>query len=142
MKQIFLSIACAAGALSVSATDPVSDIAVERSESNLIVNMTVDPAAVKPAANREEWFRPLLTNGNDTLWLKPVVVAGRTRYYQRLRRDGGSDRYYMLRSGKDWPTPIPKCFLMPHGWRCQTLVMKREVDGCCGSTLSRRPCKR
>ncbi len=135
MKQIFLSIACAAGALSVSATDPVSDIAVERSESNLIVNMTVDPAAVKPAANREEWFRPLLTNGNDSLWLKPVVVAGRTRYYQRLRRDGDSDRYYMLRSGKDGAYAYSEVLPYASWMEMSTLVMKREVDGCCGEAI-------
>lgn len=136
MKQILFSIALAACALSAVAADPVSDISVERSESTLIVNMNVDPTAVESRSNREEWLRPLITNGVDSLWLRPVVLAGRTRYYQHLRRDGSTPAdYHMMRSGKGEVFAYSEMVPYADWMEMSTLVMKRDVDGCCGDAL-------
>lgn len=136
MKHILFSIPLAACALSAVASDPVSDVCVERSESTLIVNMNVDPAVVDPKSNREEWLRPLITNGADSLWLRPVVIAGRTRYYHRLRRDGNlPDGYYMMRSGKGERYAYSEVVQYADWMEMSTLVMKRDIDGCCGDAV-------
>lgn len=140
MKQILFSIPLAACALSAVAAEPVTDISVERSESNLIVSMNVDPAAVESKSNREEWLRPLITNGVDSLWLRPVVIAGRTRYYRHLRHDGNDpEGYYMIRSGKEGGTYAYSEVVPYADWmEMSTLVMKHDVDGCCGDAVEPR----
>ena len=136
MKKFLFSIALASCAVSAMASDPVADLNVERSESNLIVSMTVDPQSVESKSNREEWLRPLITNGVDSLWLRPVVIAGRTRYYQHLRRDGNDPAaYYMMRSGKGEPYAYSEVVPYADWMEMSTLVMKRDVDGCCGDAL-------
>ena len=125
----------AASALYATAADPVSDINVERSESNLIVKMTVDPAAVESRSNREEWLRPLITDGTDSLWLRPVVLAGRTRYYQHLRADGSEPDYIMMRSGKGEPYAYSQTIPYQPWMEMSRLSLVRDVDGCCGSAL-------
>jgi hypothetical protein len=135
MKQIILNLALAACALSAAAADPVSDINVERSESNLIVNMTVDPQQVTSRSNREEWLRPVITNGVDSLRLRPVIVAGRTRYYQHLRADGNNAPYVMLRSGKGDPYAYSEVVPYADWMEMSTLTLERDVDGCCGDAL-------
>lgn len=135
MKQIILNLALAACALSAAAADPVSDINVERSESNLIVNMTVDPQQVTSRSNREEWLRPVITNGVDSLRLRPVIVAGRTRYYQHLRADGNNAPYVMLRSGKGNPYAYSEVVPYADWMEMSTLTLERDVDGCCGDAL-------
>ncbi len=125
------------GATSAWAADPVSDISVERSESNLIVKMSVDPTAVESKSNREEWLRPLITDGTDSLWLRPVVLAGRTRYYQHLRRDGNDPAdYIMMRSGQGETYEYSQMVPYQDWMEMSTLVMKRDVDGCCGDALA------
>lgn len=125
----------AASALYATAADPVSDINVERSESNLIVKMTVDPAAVESRSNREEWLRPLITDGTDSLWLRPVVLAGRTRYYQHLRADGSEPDYIMMRSGKGEPYAYSQTIPYQPWMEMSRLSLVRDVDGCCGDAL-------
>lgn len=107
MEKKFLSMAAAvAFTIPVSAAEltnipegAVTDVAVERSESQLLVRMTIHPDAFPKKANREVWLRPAIEAGGGTLMLDSVLVAGRTRYYQHLRGNGGSAQAEILRAG-------------------------------------------
>lgn len=114
----------------------LENIGVERSESNLIVSMTVHPSVFPKDANREVWLRPVIVSGADSLWLKPVVVSGRTRYYQHRRADGHKVDYVILRSGdgKDYQYEVNAPYLpwMETG----ELHVVSKADGCCGNALA------
>lgn len=136
MRKLLCTILPALGAFAVRAAEPVTGIKVERSEKTLIVSMTIDPSAVPPKINREEWFRPVITDGTDSLWLKPVLVAGRTRYYQRLRAgEPSADACILLRAGKDAPCAYAEMTTFAPWMERSTLQLVREVDGCCGVEL-------
>ncbi|MDE6511633.1 MAG: hypothetical protein K2L00_06035, partial [Muribaculaceae bacterium] len=77
----------------------VTDVAVERSESQLLVRMMVHPEVFPKKSNREVWLRPTIEGAGHTLSLDSVLVAGRTRYYQHLRGNAGPARADILRSG-------------------------------------------
>lgn len=114
----------------------VSGVKVERSASNLIVSMTVSPSAFPKKANRETWMRPLVTAGADSLWLTPVVVAGRTRRLQRLRSDGDTPSYIMLGAGAEsdyaYSVSVPYMPWMETG----DLELVCHTDGCCGRAIA------
>lgn len=114
----------------------LSDVSVERSQSDLIISLTVHPSAFDKKANREMWLRPVIVSGADSLWLQPVVVSGRTRYYQHLRADGDDAGYVMLRSGDeknyDYKASVPYLPWMESG----RLNVVSKVDGCCGDALA------
>lgn len=114
----------------------LSDVGVERSESNLIVSMTVHPSVFHKKANREVWLRPVIVSGSDSLWLRPVVVSGRTRYYQHRRADGHKVDYVILHSGdkKNYSYKENVAYLpwMEKG----KLELVSKVDGCCGDALA------
>nr|QJR98281.1 hypothetical protein Muribac2_050 [uncultured Muribaculaceae bacterium] len=146
MNKIFTTIAASVLAVSGAAAKDapssqlpegaVSDVAVERSESSLLVSMKVHPEVFAKKWNREVWLRPVIVSGNDSLWLEPVVVAGRTRYYQDLRADGDSPEYVLLRSGDketySYYANVPYESWMEKG----ELEMVSEIDGCCGDGLA------
>lgn len=146
MKRILTAIAaCLLVFIGVSAKEAVTsrlpegaltDVGVERSESNLIVSMTVHPSAFDKKANREVWVRPVIVSGTDSLWLQPVVVSGRTRYYQHRRADGHKVDYVILRSGDkknyDYKVNAPYLPWMEKG----NLEIVSKVDGCCGDALA------
>ncbi len=146
MNKIFTTIAASVLAVSGAAAKEVpssqlpegalSDVAVERSTSTLLVSMKVHPEVFSKKWNREVWLRPVLVSGADSLWLEPVVIAGRTRYYQNLRADGSTPGYVMLRSGSedtyDYSVNVPFDSWMEKG----ELEMVSEIDGCCGDGLA------
>lgn len=114
----------------------LSDVAVERSASTLLVTMKVHPEVFTKKWNREVRLRPVIVSGQDSLWLEPVVIAGRTRYYQNLRADGSTPGYVLLRAGSDkdydYSVNVPYDSWMEKG----ELEMVSEIDGCCGDGLA------
>lgn len=69
----------------------VSALRVDRSTDRLLVNMTIDADDWGKKSNRESWLTPVLADTAadgtvNTLRLPTVMVGGRNRYYQALRR--------------------------------------------------------
>ena len=109
MNKILTLLAVSAIAFSASAETAVipwpqgavTDITVDRSASTLIVNMNIHPDSFPKKSNREVWLRPAVVAETDTLFLDPVLISGRTRYYQHLRLDRDDNTTIMLRAGSD-----------------------------------------
>ena len=145
MNKIMTAMAAALVAMSGSAaqTSPdsslpagaVSDAAVERSESNLLVSLKIHPDAFSRKANREVWITPVVVSGADSLWLAPVVVAGRTRYYQNLRAED-NPAYVMLRSGSSEAYSYSQTAAWQPWMEQGELLLVSRLDGCCGDRLA------
>ncbi len=110
----------------------VSNVSVERTESKLLVKMSVNPSVFPTRANREIWLRPVVTDGQDSIWLKPLLIAGRTRYYQHMRHDGNHPQYIMMRSGKGDIYCYSAMVAYADWMELSTLKIISQTDGCCG----------
>ncbi len=136
MRHILACIALSAVASVAVAQDypdeALSKAGAERSESNLIVEMTITPGAFEDRANREVWLRPVITDGRDSLWLRPVLIAGRTRYYQRARYDGKDPGYVMLRSGREETYSYSAVVPYREWMETSSIEVVCRTCGCCG----------
>lgn len=110
----------------------IADVVAERTDNNLIVKMRIMPSAASLPSNREVWLRPLVTNGVDSLWLGSVIIAGRTRYYQRLRHDPKNPGYTMLRSGKGDDFDFSAIIPFENWMEVASLKIESASYGCCG----------
>lgn len=111
---------------------PVSDVSVERSDNSLLVSMHVTPTRLSLPADIEMTVRPLITNGTDSLWLSPVILAGRTRYYQHLRRDPKGASHTLLRAGSSGRLDYTAIVPFEKWMECSRLETLTTVTGCCG----------
>lgn len=139
MKK-FLSIISAAMALPALAANitelpdgAVSGVSVEKSESQLLVRMTVHPDAFPKMSNREVWLVPYIEGAGHQLRLDSVLVAGRTRYIQHERGNGRlSPGTVLLRSGAkgtyEYSLTVPYNDWMEYS----VLGMEGRLIGCAG----------
>ena len=116
--------------------DALTDARVERSASDMLVSITIHPDAFSKKSNRETRICPMLVNGQDTLRLKPVVVAGRTRYFQDLRDDGNSADYTLLRAGTETPLQYFASCKYEQWMEKGALIIQSRTLGCCGDDLT------
>ncbi|MDE6511563.1 MAG: hypothetical protein K2L00_05670 [Muribaculaceae bacterium] len=143
MKKILTSgiIAVAAFSATASAAEltsipegAVSGVSVDRAGGTLVVRMTVHPDAFPKKSNREVWLRPAIEGAGHTLALDSVLVAGRTRYYQRLRGNAGGAPAALLRSGSrdtyEYTVSVPYERWMEYS----QLDISGRVVGCAGCT--------
>lgn len=139
MKKILtiISAAIAIPAFAANITElpagSVSDISVEKSESQLLVRMTVHPEAFPKMSNREVWLVPYIEGSGQQLRLDSVLVAGRTRYIQHERGNNRlSPGTVMLRSGSkkeyEYSAVVPYSDWMA----LSDLCMEGRVIGCAG----------
>lgn len=116
--------------------DALTDAKVERSASNILVTFTIHPEDFNKKSSRETRICPMLVNGTDTMRLKPVVVAGRTRYYQNLRDDDNSADYTLLRAGTKTPLQYFASCNYEQWMERGTLIIQSRIHGCCGDDLT------
>lgn len=81
---------CAASAINAQSDVTVERQSVQRSGSDLVVNMRVDISNMELGRNRTVVCTPLLEKGDSLLALPPLVVNGRTRQIAYERRDGSA----------------------------------------------------
>lgn len=111
----------------------VSGVTVEKSESQLLVKMTVHPDAFPKMSNREVWLVPYIESGDRQVRLDSVLVAGRTRYIQHERGNNRlDDNVVLLRSGSKETYEYSQ--IVPYsGWmEYSDLKMEGRVIGCAG----------
>lgn len=111
----------------------VTGVSVEKSESQLLVRMTVHPEAFPKMSNREVWLVPYIEGNGQQLRLDSVLVAGRTRYIQHERGNNRlSENTVLLRSGSketyDYKLTIPYSDWMEYS----ILGMEGRLIGCAG----------
>ncbi|MDE6522595.1 MAG: hypothetical protein K2L17_07250 [Muribaculaceae bacterium] len=141
MKKI-LSAICFVSAVAITASaaelydlpaGSVTDIAVEKSESQILVKFTVHPEAFPKMSNREVWLVPYIEGGGQQLRLDSVLVAGRTRYIQHQRGNNRlSENTVLLRAGAkdiyEYSIVAPYSNWMAYS----SLGMEGRVIGCAG----------
>ncbi len=144
MTRLFSTlVAAAAITLSLSAAEKnfswpdgsFTDATVERTPSSLVLTMDIHPSAFDLKSGHQAWLRPAVVAQGDTLWLNPVIVAGRTRYYQALRTGAIPADAVLLRAGS--PESYAYQAIMPYeSWMdlCD-LVLTGTVSGCCGDGI-------
>ena len=112
----------------------ISDVAVDRAGNSLVVRMTVHPDAFPKKSNREVWLRPAIEGNGHTLALDSVLVAGRTRYYQHLRGNSGSNPAEILRSGAKEAYEYSVAVPYEQWMELSQLNVTGRVVGCAGCT--------
>ena len=111
----------------------VTGISVEKSESQMIVRMTVHPEVFPKMSNREVWLVPYIEGNGKQLRLDSVLVAGRTRYIQHERGNNKlTENTVLLRSGAketyDYKLTVPYSDWMEYS----SLGMEGRLIGCAG----------
>lgn len=114
----------------------ISDINVEKTDTRLVVTFDINADAFPLKANREVQITPILTDGTDTIALRPVTIAGRTRYFQHLRARDIKEpavmirddiyRYSAITDYQDW-------------MQTAALRILGVTDGCCGAPVAQFP---
>ncbi len=110
----------------------VSALKVDRSTDRLLVNMTIEATGLGKKSNRESWLTPVLTDTTadgtvNLLRLPSIMVGGRNRYYQALRRGVDVPVY---RGGKiDYAANVAWEPWMETAY----LSLERLECGCCGA---------
>lgn len=143
MTRIFTTFASAAIALTLSAAGSAfpwpersfTNASVERTPTSLVLTMDIHPSAFNLKPNHQAWLRPAIVAQGDTLWLNPVIVAGRTRYFQDLRHGTVPADGVLLRAGS--PDSYAYQAIRPYeSWMdlCD-LVLTGTVTGCCGDGI-------
>ena len=107
MKKKLLAVAAlllplAAAAQSTSERLHISKMNVNKGDTLITLNMTVDPKAYKVGGNEIVTLTPQYVAGGDTLSMPPVRIAGRKAWYTEIR-EGTSTPLTLQRAGKDIP---------------------------------------
>lgn len=145
MNKIFSTLATAAIALSATAAQPalttwpegaVTNVNVERAVSNLLITMDINTDMLPHKSNREIWLRPILVSPSDSLWLEPVVIAGRTRYYQHCRARNIAEGTVLLRDNAQKTYTYSTVVPYDNWMELSQIEIRGEVDGCCGDALA------
>lgn len=116
----------------------ISDIEVGRRGGDMVVKLSVPPKQMSPGRDREVTFTPVICSmvSADSVALPSFTVAGRNRYYSRLRDGGLSRGDKVYRAGHD---PLVEYYAeVPfQDWmeRCR-VVMREDVATCCNPAES------
>lgn len=115
----------------------VRNLSVSQTEGTLFIAMDLDVSALKVRSNREVLLTPALTNGENTLSLPAVQVAGRNRYYHHLRNGKKTPDAAMLYRRSDVSVIAYRTTVPYEKWMdTARLVTLNEVCGCCDETIS------
>lgn len=145
MKRIILStlaalgVAVCAGAATQQSYLEVKDMAVEKHGEMLSINIEIDPADIAPGRDREVVFTPVLRSEitDDSLELRPVVIAGRNRYLMAERHGFVKAGNPIYRAGNKEAVSISA--LVPfEPWMMRSeLSMRQQTRNCCDPTVTR-----
>lgn len=145
MNKIFTTLAAIAVCLTAAAGAPsvtswpegaVTNVNVERAVSNLLITMDINTSVLPHKSNREVWVRPMLVSPSDTLWLEPVLVAGRTLYFQHMRsRDFDEGGVILLRDNAQSTYSYSAVVPYEQWMELSRIVVDGEIAGCCGDGL-------
>ncbi len=114
----------------------VSNLAVSHTDDKLFVSMDIDVSALKVKSNRELILTPMLAEGDDTLALSPVMIAGRNRYYHHLRNGVTPEDMDLYRCGDVKVIKYRNVIPYEKWMGGAALNVGGETCGCCSETLS------
>lgn len=113
---------------------------VERAGDYLLVDLTFDLSDIRLAANRSVTYTPLITRGDSTRALPPLIINGRDRQilYERTGRNTIDDNEFAVRrrNGKeqhfDYHARVPYATWMERS----EMAMATDLCGCGWQALS------
>ncbi len=115
----------------------VQNLSVSRSDDKLFISMDIDVSALKVGSNREVVLTPALADGDNTLSLPAVLIAGRNRYYHHLRNDKSRPETTMLYRRSEVSLVEYRTVVPYDKWmNTARLVTLNEICGCCSETLA------
>ena len=113
----------------------VRGLNVARNEGNLFVSMDFGLERLRLKTSRELLLAPMLVTDTDTLRLPGIVVAGRNRYYHRLRQASAEEALSLYQSGKTdavhYQTSVPYADWM----ETAELTLAEDLCGCRSTPL-------
>lgn len=103
-------------------------------DSILQVSFDIDPHRLKPGSDRQVTFTPILRskhNAKDTVALKPIIFAGRNRYYTHLREGNLVAGDLIYQAGKKSIVEYMRTTAwQPWMANCE-VIMREETQNCC-----------
>ncbi len=144
MKKSLSTAILTIATLAVTAAEPsawpegiVTGVNVEKTETTLIVDIDINTSLLPAKSNREIWLLPAIAAERDTAWLPPVVVAGRTRYFQHRRAHDIELPAVLLRDDDQESYRYHTALPMQDWMEYSQVIISGEIDGCCGNGLGK-----
>lgn len=121
-------------------TDAVKVVSSDatHSEENFYVKMTLDLSAYKGLnSNRDITITPMLAGENDTVRFRPIMIAGRARYYLHLRQND-ADRVLnaLYKAGKESTVDYSASVKYEPWMDLSNLTLSAQSCGCCGEPIA------
>lgn len=113
---------------------PLSDLEVARRGEGLTVRFDLDTHRVNPGREREITVTPVVKSmaGTDSVELPAVVIAGRNRYYSRLRNEyADPEEEILVKAGTKKPLAYKAETPFEPWMERATVTLRREVATCC-----------
>ncbi len=108
----------------------ISQMSVNKGDSLITLNMTLDPKAYHLKGNDIVRVMPMLINGSDTLSMPPVRVAGRSAWYSEIR-DGISTPLSLSRAGKGNPVEYSATLPYDSSIENSMIIMQTDTTSIC-----------
>ena len=113
----------------------VSNVRIERSESFLNCNFTINFADKNLGSNRELRLNPVIIGNNGTETALPaLIVAGRVRYIQARRHEKLSDSLRLIRFEKGMTLPYAASLPYEDWMETARIELRSKLTGCCKET--------
>lgn len=113
----------------------VSDVQIERSETILNCNFTINLADENLGSNRELRLNPVVVGSDGAEAVLPaMIVAGRIRYIQAKRHEKLSDSLRLIRFEKGMSLPYSASLAYEPWMETARVELRSKVTGCCKET--------
>ena len=139
MAAVAVAAASSFGAHAAKSVEMPSLLRVERIEVAHLdtlfqLSFDIDPHRVKPGSDRQVMFTPVVksnTSDEDSVMLKPVVFAGRNRYYTHLREGDIAAGDLIYQAGKKGLVEYSRSVAWQPWMDNSTVYMREETQNCC-----------
>ena len=139
MKKKLIAMAAAllplmAAAQSNSERLHISQMSVNKGDSLITLNMTLDPKAFSLKGNDIVSLTPMLANGSDTIEMPCLRVAGKQAWYTEIR-NGEATPFTLSRAGKGTPVEYSATVPFDSRFNSSGIVIKADTTNVCRCTL-------
>ena len=134
MNKLFTALAAAAlpfmAAADNSALLNISQMSVNKGDSLITVNLTVDPRAYRIPSDNIVTLTPILASATDTLELAPVRIAGRQAWYNEIR-NGLATPLTLSRARKSLPVDYSSTLVYDPAFETSELLIRADTSSIC-----------
>lgn len=112
----------------------ISQMSVNKGDSLITLNMTVDPKAYSLKGNDIVSLTPMLANGSDTIAMPELRVAGKQAWYTEIR-NGVATPFTLSRAGKSAPVEYSATVPFDSRFDKSGIFIKADTTNVCRCTL-------